>query len=240
MTKRPCIWLTRPYDDSVTLADALAERGIDSIVAPVMHIAPAEFTIPTTKPDALLITSRHAAHALAHMPIAWSGLPIFCVGDATAATARDALCPNITIGDGDVLSLIPNIIERFPTGGRLLYFAGSDTRTDVATLLAPRAIETERVTTYHAIAEEELPHHLLTALEEERVTAASFFSPRSAALACALLQHAVLDVTAKDMTAYCLSLATAEAAAKLPWRALHVSASPTRSAMIELIANHLP
>ena len=88
MDERPCIWLTRPLADSESLAAELAEHDIASIVAPVMRIEPKSFTPPAETPTALLLTSRYAADALALLPAAWHKLPLYCVGDATAACAK--------------------------------------------------------------------------------------------------------------------------------------------------------
>jgi uroporphyrinogen-III synthase len=238
MSEPPRIWLTRPQDDSVALAAALANHGIDSIIAPVMRIERCVFSdFKSDKPDAILLTSRHAAHALSGLPADWRTLPLFAVGTATAEAARAASFTTVIEGDGGVLELLPRIAGQLAPGARILYLAGEETSADMPALLGARGIAVEQVTAYRAIAETSLPPEMLTALKKNAVTGTVFFSARSAQLAAELLAHHQMAAAAARMDAYCLSLAVAGAAGKLPWRAIHACHTPSRAAMVELIVS---
>ena len=244
MSRPPLIWLTRPQADSEALAAQLADREVQTLVAPVMRIVPL-YTPPLRAkpgdegavPNALLLTSRHAAYMLATLPAKWRSLPVFCVGSATAQAARSAGFSNIVVGEGDVLELLPRMVPQLKPGAQLLYLAGEETRIDVAALLAVQHIHVEKRVVYRAEAETVLTPAALEALAKGTVTAAVFFSPRSATLTAELLAQHGLSATALSMEAYCLSLAVAEAAGVLPWQALHACHIPTAQAMRDLIVS---
>lgn len=226
------LWLTRPEPDSSALAEEMAEIGVDSIVAPVMHIVPQAFTLPAEKPDALLLTSRHGAQAL---PAAWRDLPVFCVGKATAEEAAAMGYEAISHGERDALTLLSRITERMEAGQRLLYLSGTDTRHDIHRLLAANQIEVERIVAYDAEAVTALPAAFVEAASQGKVDGALFFSPRSAQLACTLLTNAGLETHAAQMDAYCFSLNVAEAAGALPWKRVYVSHTPSRAAILAML-----
>ncbi len=233
------IWLTRPEADSRALAAELAMRGIHSIVAPVMRIAPCPPAIDTrTRPEALLLSSRHAAHALATLPNDWRSIPVFCIGAATAEAARSASYAHTTHGESDMLALLPQLVTTLTPGARVLYLAGEDTRIDAVSLLNAQHIHAEKIVVYKADAETTLSDTLCESIRSRDVHGVSFFSPRSAQIAIQLLRQHGLSDHAKNITAYCLSLAVAEAAAALDWKALHACYLPTQAAMVDLLVSH--
>lgn len=228
------LWLTRPLADSAEFAAQLAAEGIESIIAPVMRIESREIVLDQ-RPDGILITSRHAVHAL---PDDWRDLPVFCVGSASAEAVAARGYHSITQGDADGLHLLPRVTERMAAGSRMLYLSGEETRYDMASLLAANSIAVERVVAYDAIATTELAPQLRLALEAGEVNGAAFFSPRSARLACQLLKQEEFTASAPRMDAFCLSLQVAEAAAMLPWRSLQSCHRPTRDAMFALVSGY--
>jgi uroporphyrinogen-III synthase len=235
MARRPCIWLTRPKADSDRLAATLAAQNINSIISPVMHITPHTVAPIITLPDAILLTSRHAAHALASLPPSATTLPVLCVGHATAESATQQGFHNVHTAGGDILSLLPVITNMLPTGARLFYFAGEETRVNVPVLLGAQGILVKQITAYTADAVGTLTQELATGLVAESITGISLYSPRSGALAVEMLKQSDFAHLAVNMHAFCLSLAVAEAIATLNWKSLQVCATPTSAAMRDLI-----
>lgn len=226
------IWLTRPEPDSRALAEALAHHGIGSIIAPVIRIEPKPVTLGE-KPDALLVTSRHAAHAL---PEAWRDLPVFCVGVATADSVRQQGYTTLVEGSSDGLALLSPITAALRPGQRLLYLSGDEVRHDFAALLAAHGIAVERMVAYETVPCQSFPPALRLALANGEISGVAFFSPHSARLGCGLLKEEEFTDMPPRIDAFCLSLAVAQEAAELPWRSLQVSHSPTREAMVAMIA----
>jgi uroporphyrinogen-III synthase len=228
------LWLTRPQADSEAFAAMLAPYRIETLIAPVMRIEPVAIDDFGGKPDGILLTSRHAVTALNAVPADWRSLPVACVGEATAAAARAAGFPAIIEGGGDALSLAKRVSDRMRPGTKLLYLCGEETRIDLPALLRAKNIVVESCLAYRALAVTSLPPALIEAANGGKIGAALFFSPRSAQIARARMKEACIEKAAADMTAYCLSVAVAEAAGS--WGAVKVAASPTAAAMTRLIA----
>ena len=80
--------VTRPREESQTLAAALAARGIEAVVEPLMQVH-FHATEPLDFGDvqAILCTSANGVRALARAS-SERGVPLLAVGDATASRAR--------------------------------------------------------------------------------------------------------------------------------------------------------
>lgn len=241
MDSHRLIWHTRPRNDSEFFANELAPFGIESIIGPVLHIARKPLAYLThTPPDALLLTSRHAAHALTLLPPSWRKLPVYCVGNATAKAAGEHGFTRVISGMKDVQALLPRIAGEMAAGSTLLYLAGDETRADVTRLLAPRGVIVTMTVVYYAVGEQALTPEIIAALGASRIGGVAFFSPRTARIACELIEKAGLNACARTIAAYCFSDNVAKDAGKLAWAALHTSSAPSRVAMRELIVLHHP
>ena len=137
MHNRSCIWLTRPQADSEAFAAQLSGKNIGSIVAPVLSVGsvvPPELAA-ASRPDALLLTSRHAVPSLAQKHIEWADIPVYCVGEATAAHVQAAGFAHTIAGDTDVMTLLTRITSELAAGSSITYLSGDQTRVDVAALV---------------------------------------------------------------------------------------------------------
>lgn len=235
MTRLSNIWLTRPVDDNAILAEVLASYGIHTVHAPLLTIAPvSHVSLPTTPPAALLLTSRHAVHAL---PPAWAHIPVFCVGKATADAVRAKHYTQVITGESDVVSLLPRIAESC-AGHDLLYLSGEEISVDVAALLETHQVRTQRMIVYRAIATTALSEEIKHALQAQQLTGVVLFSARTANIAVDLIRAAGLAEQAASLDAFCLSLPVAQQAAGIAWKHVRVAHMPTRDAMLEMIRTH--
>ncbi len=239
MDNHGLIWHTRPYDDSVFFANELAPHGIESIIGSVLHIVRKPVTPPFhATPTALLLTSRHAAHALAEIPAAWRKLPTYCVGSATAHAANRYGMGRVIHGNSDVLSLLPRIAIELGKGSSLLHFSSDDGRVDIKRILAVRGIEVITEIVYFATPEHQLSAEIKAALAAGKISAVTFFSPRTAKITCDLLTSAGLADAARSIAAYCLSGNVGKDAGRLHWANIHICREPSRRVMRELIVSH--
>ena len=238
MASKTTIWLTRPREDSSSFASELVAHGMTSIIAPVLQIKREPMpAISITHPAALLITSRHATHALAALPAEWRALPAYCVGSATAQAATEYGLTRIIPGARNAMALLPHILSDIAAGSELLYLAGDETRTDVVSQLNANSIHVTTAIVYRAIAERTLNDEIRSALDQRRIDATAFFSARSAEIACKLLKQNGLTSAPAHMNAYCLSPAVATAAKAMQWGNVYTCSTPTRYAMRELIVS---
>lgn len=225
------IWITRPESDGNSLQEQLAAKGIASIVSPVLRIVDRPTTL-TKKPDAFLLTSRHAARAL---PTVWRDVPVYCVGRATADIAEARGYTRLRYGEGDLLSLLPLLVKELPVGAHLLHLSGAETRFHTLPLPPEHPLNVTREIIYEAEPETALVPELRIALANGKIDGIVLFSPRSASLACQLLKQEEFTDAAPHIDAFCLSLAVAEAAAALPWRSLKTCHRPSKQAMLALV-----
>ena len=97
--------VTRPREEAETLAAALAARGVDALIEPLLTV---EFGTAAT-PDlagvqAILCTSANGVRALARAS-SERRLPLFVVGDATAARARSQGFTSVESAGGSATDL---------------------------------------------------------------------------------------------------------------------------------------
>lgn len=226
------LWLTRPRADSEAMAATLRARGIDTILAPVMMIAPCSFQLPQQPPASLLLTSRHAAEAL---PAAWRHVPVYAVGDATADAVRAQGYAHVIVGGGNALELLPAIVA----GQRdVLHLSGAEIKLDLAPLLASQGIALQRCVVYEAQRVTALDAALIAALRSGSVRGVVFYSPHTVRMAQQLLEEADAMAAMAQVDAFCLSLDIAQPAAALGCAAIFTCALPTQQAMMELLTTH--
>jgi uroporphyrinogen-III synthase len=232
--------VTRPAEDAAPLARALAERGIEAVLAPLLSIRPAadaatRISDALIGAQALLVTSANGIRVFANAS-ARRELPVFAVGDASAAAARLADCRSVTGAGGDVADLAALVAARLsPQQGALVHIAGSDVAGDLAGILGKAGFSVRRVVVYEARPAEALPPEAAAVIAQGEPALAMFFSPRTAATFVRLAAAAGMEPSCRALTALALSPAVAAALGALPWRHLAVARAPTQQALLEAV-----
>lgn len=236
------VLITRAEREAKRLADALAARGIASLIEPLMTIRfrpeSAEVLVPfLADVQAVLFTSANGAQAFA-AATPRRDFKIFAVGDATAAAARAAGFVEVASARGNVEDLAALVIASLrPGNGALVHAAGSVTAGDLAGILGAAGFALRRAVLYDAIPAARLSEPTRAALARSDIAAALFFSPRNAAafveLAAGLESHCAAIV------AVALSPAVAAALAPLPWRRIAVASSPNEPALLRALERSL-
>jgi uroporphyrinogen-III synthase len=246
MTLRALV--TRPEEDAAPLAAALAERGIDVTLEPLLSIRPLpQAPIDLTGVQALLFTSANGVRSFAELAGArdlagWRELPAFAVGNATAAAAHNVGFTRVDSAAGDVAALAKLVAERLdPKAGALFHAAGSAVAGDLAGLLEQAGFSLRREMLYEARPADQLSPATVTNLSNGWFDLVLFFSPRTAATFVALARAAGEGVVSGcgKAAALCLSQAVATAARELSWREVQAAARPELSALLDLIDREL-
>ena len=161
-------------------------------------------------------------------------LPIFAVGDATAARARAEGFCTVESAGGDVNDLIRRAAARLhPAGGRLLHVAGTAIAGNLAEALAARGFWVERQMLYEARPVAALSLTAVGALRSGEIGFALFFSPRTAAVFARLADNAGLAGSCARITALSISAAADAALAGLPWFDRRIARRPNQSALLK-------
>lgn len=230
------VLVTRPLDDSRSLSEALKTRGFDPLVEPMLTIRYRDAPAPERdRYQGVLATSANGVRALARLA-SWRDLPVWAVGDASAREARDLGFVTVHSAAGDVAALAALVAERAdPNAGPLLHVAASRLAGDLGGALSAKGFAVEKAILYDAEPAEDFSPALLTALEENRLSAALFFSPRTAATFVRLAEKRRLGPSLGRLDALALSGAVAETLAPLPWRGVAVARRPDQSALLALL-----
>jgi len=226
--------VTRPREEAETLAAALAARSVDALIEPLIEIHfRASEPLDLAGVQAVLCTSANGVRALSRVS-GERALPIFAVGDATAARARaEGFCAVESAG-GDVNDLIRLAAARLhPAGGRLLHVAGTAIAGNLAEALAARGFWVERQMLYEARPAGALSSTAVGGLRSGSVAFALFFSPRTAAVFARLADSAGVADSCRRVTALAISAVADAALAGLPWFHRRIARRPNQSALLE-------
>ena len=227
--------ITRPREDSETLAAALALRRVEAIIEPLIEVHYRQATIPLAGVQAIMCTSANGVRALARSSDE-RRLPLFAVGDATAARARAEGFPAVWSAGGNVADLVGLAVERLhPQEGRLLHIAGNVVAGDLAGALSPHGFIVERQVLYEARPAAALSPAALLALRSGAIALALFFSPRTAAIFARLAQAAGVAECCGTVTALSISRMADAALAGLPWRDRRVAEKPNQPALLDAL-----
>lgn len=230
------VLITRPRDDSTTLARTLSKRGVDTVIEPLIEIVPRQATLEIAGVQAVLLTSANGARALAGVT-GERRIKILAVGDATAAAAAALGFGDVEAAEGDVAALAALAHRRLdPRGGSLVHVAGSVVAGDLAGILTSYGFSVRRETLYEARAVTVFQPAIAAMLRAGQIDGVAFFSPRTASAFVSLVMAADLASAVRQLVGFCLSAAVADAASSLVWREVCVSPRPLQVSLVELIA----
>ncbi len=231
------ILITRPRDQAEEMAAELESLGHEVIVSPLLERQILEISDNLHGAGALVFTSLNGVAALkGRIPEALYAVPVFAIGERTAAAAEEAGFKNLIVGPGQARGLLPLIIGfKGKIAGSIVHISGQHVRTDMAALLNAAGRPAERLTAYRMVAQSGLSHKAAAALREGKVEVVLFFSPRSAKLFVTLMQAEGLAAGFERVIAVALSDAVAEPLNRLQWAEIRTAARPDRRAMLELL-----
>lgn len=225
--------VTRPREESEALAGALTARGIEPLIEPLMqvhYLAPGALDVQGVQ--AILCTSANGVRALARAGVE-RGVPLFAVGDATAARARSEGFTAVESAGGDVTDLARLAAVRLrPHDGPLLHVAGNIVAGDLVGVLRERGFSIERRVLYEAVPATALSPTAIDALRGSSIDFALFFSPRTAAIFATLAAVAGVAECCATITALSISRPADVALADLRWLDRRVAERPNQSALL--------
>jgi uroporphyrinogen-III synthase len=226
--------VTRPREEAETLVAALTERGVGALVEPLIeiHFCASE-ALDLAGVQAVLCTSANGVRALA-LVSRKREVPIFAVGDATAARARAEGFSAVESAGGDVNDLVRLAAARLHSeGGSLLHVAGTAVAGELAEALRARGFAVQRRILYEARPATALSVTTVDALRSGAIAFALFFSPRTAALFARLADSAGVADSCGRVTALSISAAADAALAGLPWFDRRIARRPNQLALLD-------
>jgi uroporphyrinogen-III synthase len=225
--------VTRPRAEAAALAEALMARGIEAIIEPLLDIHYRDGPAPDLAGvQAVLCTSANGVRALARLSRE-RAVPLFAVGEASAARARAEGFTHVASAGGNVDDLALLARERLRPGkGRLLHVAGSDVAGDLAGQLCSAGFTVDRAVLYEARPAAGLSAGSVQALTAGLVDFALLFSPRTATIFARLAEQAGIAAALHNVTALSISAAADAALAGTEFRARHIAATPDQPGLL--------
>jgi len=196
------VLVTRSPQDAARTAQKLIARGHEALLAPVTAIVATGDPQPSEPYDGLIVTSAHAAEALAALD---RTKPVFAVGERTGEAVQAAGFADVVAADGDAVSLSRLIRERSPSGLTLLHVTARHHKEEPAASLRAAGFTVLPWEAYEAKAVERLPDEAVDALRSGQIGAALHYSRRSADLVVRLAGEAGLASNLLACPHLCLS-----------------------------------
>jgi uroporphyrinogen-III synthase len=228
--------VTRPYEESQSLAAALAVRDVGAVIEPMTEVhysVAAALDLATVQ--AILCTSANGVRALARAT-SERGLPLLAVGETTASRARAEGFASVASADGAVTDLVRLAAAQLrPQNGRLLHVAGNVVAGDLVGALRAHGFVVERRVLYEARPVERLSAAAVGALRGRTIDFALFFSPRTAAIFVRLAGSAGVAGCCRTITSLAISAAADAVLAGLRWRDRRVAERPNQPALLDTL-----
>jgi len=225
------ILVTRPLEDGKEIATLLAQRGHQALLAPLLEPrfqdGPA---LELENVQALLATSANGVRAFIRRS-AHRDLPVFAVGPQTAQEALKAGFTDVRSADGDAKALAEATRRWASPDGILLHICAQDAPGFLADSLAASGFSVRSCPLYMIEPARVLPPEAEAALSQGALDAVMFFSPRTARIFTALAEA----LPTENLTAFCISPATAQALEPLRFAQVAVAARPNQDAMLALV-----
>ena len=211
------ILVTRPHPDDETTAASLRARGFDVLRAPMLRFEPVAFHEDmNARYSAVIVTSANALrgiepHLKGHRMLE---LPLFAVGEQTAAAARRAGFTHVVSANGDAANLRDLVLaslkaKELKKASTLLYLAGAEIARDLASELEESGFRVVTQTTYRMIAVKSLPRETCDAFAANQVEAVLHYSQRSVRAFLDAARAAGVEISALAIPQCCISAAVA-------------------------------
>ena len=205
---------------SATVA-AGREYGLDILPMPLAEIRPLEWVLPQGEFDALLLGSANALRHGGPLVDKLVGKPVYAVGEATAAAARERGFDVVRTGSGRLQPLLADLAGE---DLRLLRIAGRER----VPLVPPPGIAIETVSAYESVPLSLATEDAETLRRGALVLLHSAASARHFASECERLAVHRAEIL---LAAFAPRIA---AAAGEGWAALRTAAEPNESALLAL------
>ncbi len=222
------VWITRAEPGASATAERVRGMGLTPVVAPLLEVrALGEGDIDLAGVGALAFTSANAVRAFAARS-AERAMPVFAVGEASAAAARQAGFTEVASAEGDVDALAALIAERRPAG-RLLHPGAVEPAGDLTGALAAKGLSAVALALYETTA---TPPDEAVLAAFTHSYAVLVHSPKAARLLAQLLARR----PAPWLRALALSAAVAAPLRGFALAQLEAAALPTEDALLKLLA----
>src|SRR6202140_331559 len=167
-------------------------------------------------------------------------LPLFAVGERTAAAARGVGFENVIAADGDATTLRDLVLasvkaKELKKTSPLLYLAGADLARDLSGELGERGFTVVTHTTYRMAAVSGLPREPREAFAAHRIEAVLHYSRRSARAFLQAARAGGVEISALAIPQCCISAQVPTVVRDAGPTQVVVAATPDENALLEAL-----
>lgn len=220
---------TRPLRYEAAFRAAFAGFGHDIVSCPMLNVERVDSPYPTPSAfDAVIFTSQIAVDIFP-ADVAWQDKQVFTVGEATAATARNAGFKHIVCAGQNARDL--EAVLKGTDVTHALYPSAETVAADLSQAFPGRVT---RVAVYRTVPAATMNEHILTRLASGERTYAPLLSRRTAEAFAAALRHAGIDQNNADIAVIGISEAI-HGIHNRPWRNTVIAPHATLSSVAETL-----
>jgi uroporphyrinogen-III synthase len=242
------VLVTRPHPDDEATAAGLRAKGLEVLLAPMLRFEPVAFhDDDDVRYGAVIVTSANALRGIephlqdGHLKASrLFKLPLFAVGEHTAAAARGIGFENVISAKGDATALRELMLasvkaKQLKKASTLLYLAGADVARDLAGELGERGFSVVTHTTYRMAPISSLPRETCDAFAANHVQAVLHYSRRSARAFLDAARAAGVEISALAIPQCCISEGVAAVLRDAGAMQVTVAASPDEIALFDAL-----
>jgi uroporphyrinogen-III synthase len=241
------VLVTRPHPDDEATAAGLRARGFEVLLAPMLRFEPIAFHDDMdARYGAVIVTSANALRGIEpHLTDSrLLKLPLFAVGEHTAAAARDAGFSKVVSAKGDATALRDSVLasvkaKELKKASPLLYLAGADLARDLAGELGDGGLRVVTHTTYRMVPVASQPREVCDAFAASRIKAVLHYSRRSARAFLDAARAGGVEISALSIPQCCISAAVAAVVREAGATQVMVAATPDETALFQTLERAL-
>jgi uroporphyrinogen-III synthase len=241
------VLVTRPQPDEEATAASLRAKGFEVLRAPMLRFEPVPFQDDAdARYGAVIATSANALrgiepHLAGHRLLQ---LPLYAVGEHTAAAARRVGFGKVIPAHGDASALRDLMLasvkaKELKKTSALLYLAGADLARDLAGELGERGFTVVTTTTYRMTPVTRLPREVCDAFAANQIEAVLHYSRRSARAFLDAARTEGVEISALAIPQCCISAAVALVLRDAGATQVMVAAAPDEKCLFEALARAL-
>jgi uroporphyrinogen-III synthase len=245
------VLVTRPRPDDEATAAGLRARGFEVLLAPMLRFEPVAFDDDENLDEevrygAVIVTSANALRGIEAQLKASQllKLPLFAVGEHTAAAARTIGFETVVPATGGAAGLRDLVLasvkaKTLKKASPLLYLAGADLARDLAGELGERGFTIVTQTTYRMVPLSGLPRETCDAFAANRIEAVLHYSRRSARAFLESVRAAGVEISALAIPQCCISAAVASVVRDAGATQVLTASRPDENALLEALMRAL-
>lgn len=231
------VLVTRPEPGATATARKLRSMGFEPVKLPLQEIRPLPWR--GTLPGGIAGVAITSANAIRGAPLALisalARLPCFTVGEATAATAREAGFADIRHGDGDAVRLARSLIQSHPDGA-IVYLTGRVRLPDFEKTLTEGGFAPVAVETYDTVAVDRPAERLTKAVAGKSLDYALIYSANAGTSLAEAIDTPEMKALFDKTTLVCISPRVAEHFGSRRRGKILVAGEPTETSLLSLLS----